>query len=392
MVPENIVSFSYCARGEGLSGSDRIFIELFRKLSAKFNITVYTTDEGLAMCRRNNLINVNYVVADLSKYKKIGGFWLHYIATIIYSIVNSGKIKIPKNTVVYSATDFWMDLLPAYIVKSKNSRVFWLSSLYLVAPSPFIGFRGNLTLPRPNNLLFYLSQLLAKRIIGRVSDAVVVTNYSIKEHLKKYMKKQQPVLVFRGAIDSDLHKKVKNLSKEYDAVFIGRLHEQKGVIELIKIWKLVCTTKNIARLAIIGNGPLEKKMRNLCDVLGISNNVVFLGFQDGLEKYSTIKKAKIVLHPEIYGVGSMAPLEAMICGLPCICFDLPDFRNYYGDAVIYSRPKDLQLFADNIIKLLDNDKFYNKMSLMAKNRAETMTWGKKAVEFSKFLFATCKNF
>ena len=50
-------------------------------------------------------------------------------------------------------------------------------------------------------------------------------------------------------------------SKKYDAVFIGRFHPQKGVLELIDIWKRVVNKKPQAKLAMIGDGPLMKKVQ-----------------------------------------------------------------------------------------------------------------------------------
>ncbi len=46
--------------------------------------------------------------------------------------------------------------------------------------------------------------------------------------------------------------------RKYDACFVGRFHPQKGVLELIDIWKMVCKDNSYAKLAMIGIGPLEK--------------------------------------------------------------------------------------------------------------------------------------
>ena len=46
--------------------------------------------------------------------------------------------------------------------------------------------------------------------------------------------------------------KVPSQEKKYDGCFVGRLHPQKGPLELVKIWSLVCKVRENAKLALIG--------------------------------------------------------------------------------------------------------------------------------------------
>lgn len=47
--------FALAALGEGLSGGDRIFIELARRWGKKYPINIYAWEEGYRMCRRQKL-------------------------------------------------------------------------------------------------------------------------------------------------------------------------------------------------------------------------------------------------------------------------------------------------------------------------------------------------
>ncbi|SVD53600.1 uncharacterized protein METZ01_LOCUS406454, partial [marine metagenome] len=44
-------------QGTALSGGDRIFIELVKRWSSKFQITLFLSKEGAARCKRQNLKN-----------------------------------------------------------------------------------------------------------------------------------------------------------------------------------------------------------------------------------------------------------------------------------------------------------------------------------------------
>jgi len=46
-------------QGTGLSGGDRIFIELVKRWQAKLKITLFLSKEGSAICQRQGLSNIN---------------------------------------------------------------------------------------------------------------------------------------------------------------------------------------------------------------------------------------------------------------------------------------------------------------------------------------------
>jgi glycosyltransferase involved in cell wall biosynthesis len=162
--------------------------------------------------------------------------------------------------------------------------------------------------------------------------------------------------------------------KKYEAVFIGRLHPQKGVLELIEIWKLVCRRSPSARLAIIGNGELEDEVRALINRNGLSRNITMLGFMDGHEKIRVFKESRIVLHPATYDSGGMASAEAMACGLPGICFDLPALMTYYARGMIKIPRNDLQRFAEEITILLNDPGRYAMLSKEAVEQSKSWDW------------------
>ncbi|PIU03202.1 hypothetical protein COT44_04905 [Candidatus Shapirobacteria bacterium CG08_land_8_20_14_0_20_39_18] len=143
---------------------------------------------------------------------------------------------------------------------------------------------------------------------------------------------------------------------------MGRFHYQKGVLELIDIWKLVCQKKPEAKLAMIGNGPLEKNVLIKIREYKLEKNIDLLGFLDGEKKYEIFKQSKMIIHPATYDSGGMAAAEGMAWELPGVSFDLESLKTYYPSGMIKTKCYNLREFADNIISLLDNEKLYQKIS------------------------------
>jgi glycosyltransferase involved in cell wall biosynthesis len=164
-----------------------------------------------------------------------------------------------------------------------------------------------------------------------------------------------------GAVNLELIKKYKEKNRstilEYDAVFQGRFHPQKGVEELVRIWKIVVNEIPDAKLLMIGDGPLMSSVRLLINDLNLNKNIILCGYvYDGDKKYKIFSRSKMVVHPAFYDSGGMAAAEAMAFGIPCIGFNLKSYNSYYPKGMIKTRTNTLNGFANEIIKVLRNEK------------------------------------
>src|SRR3989344_8069559 len=113
--------FANAALGKGLSGGDRIFIEFAKRLSKKHHVTIYVWEEGYQICKKQGLLevkNIEFDVMNVNFWCKFG-FLICYFARIIGGCYKSlfMTLENSNSTVIYSASEFWMDSLPAFILK-----------------------------------------------------------------------------------------------------------------------------------------------------------------------------------------------------------------------------------------------------------------------------------
>lgn len=381
------------ASGPGLSGGDRISIELIRRWTGKgYPINIFVWEEGYEMYERNNLKAVNYILCPAQKYKKFGPI-IFYLARTIIGCRKALSIRLPEETdkvFIYSASEFWMDALPGWVLKKRLPGAKWITPFYLFAPIPFKGFRGSYKKgwrwPRMNDLYYFLLQRPMYHLILRRADIIFVTNELDRQHFIKKGISPQRVITVRGGVDTKISSSIPEQEKRYEAVFVGRLHPQKGALELIDIWERVCRVKKNAKLAIIGEGPLEEKIKQKIKGKALEKNINLLGFMDGIEKIRIFKSSNIVLHPAVYDSGGMAACEAMACGLPGVSFDLPALKTYYPKGILKTPIGDTETFASNIIKLLTDNELYQKESAKALALArEEWDWDRRAEEILKIL-------
>ena len=367
-------------KGGSLSGGDRIFIECAKRWAEKgYDIQIITCEEGYEMCRRYALGNVSYLT--VSPRYRLPIYLLYILRMIKGSLLTWRMAPHLRNVVVYSSSDFWPDSIPALVCRMRNKRVRWIAGFYLFMANPFGRESPYKGLSMLKGLLYYFSQLPVYLLVRKFADMIWVTSEPDRERFIDSRLSPSKVIAVRGGVDVETPSSIPEpKEKRFDAVFVGRFHPQKGVLELIDIWNHVVKRKKDARLAIIGVGDLEREIKEKIRVYGLKGNIVLFGFKDGVEKLRIFKDSKVVVHPAIYDSGGMASCEAMACGLPGVSFDLPALRTYYPKGMLKTPCYDLKAFAENILWLLNDENLCRRTARDALDWAKEWDWNKKSEE------------
>lgn len=151
-------------------------------------------------------------------------------------------------------------------------------------------------------------------------------------------------------------------------LFVGvmsKAHAHKGVDQLIKSFKMVLEEVKDSYLVLVGGGDMLHEYKKLCKELNIENKVIFTGFVDDEEIIEYYKSSDIVVLPSTTiqeGFG-MALIEGNACGKPVIGTKIGGIQYVIeeGKNGLLVPPKDPQLLANSIIKLLNDEKLAEKM-------------------------------
>lgn len=108
---------------------------------------------------------------------------------------------------------------------------------------------------------------------------------------------------------------------------IGRLIPRKGYDVLLRAWRNVPA----AHLAILGSGPMKKKLRGMIEEFDLSGRVHLLGFVEEDRKQQVLRSVNgYVSATEHEGFGIVF-LEAMEAGLPIVSTDNGGQRDFLTD-------------------------------------------------------------
>jgi glycosyltransferase involved in cell wall biosynthesis len=391
--------------GFGLTGGDRIFTELLKRWTTVASLQLMGSQEASDIVRRYGVEVPFLKTADMNKRPNFGiiGLFLHTWRRICAGVrgLEVYRDQLKDVDVVYSVSDFYPDFYPAYLMKRRNPKITWIAGYYLFAPAPWARVTPYTGIQRIRGLVYWLMQRPSYYLVNKYADKVFVTSEPDVKYFVNAKRSRDQVIVVQGGVDVTaseewLREQVKRdklkaksgetgdggqslVEKKYDACFIGRFHYQKGVLLLIDIWKKVCEKKADAKLAMIGNGPLEEEARVKIKVLGLEQNIELLGFMDGEKKFEIFKQSKVMVHPATYDSGGMAAAEGMAWRLPGVSFDLEALKTYYPQGMVKVPCFEEQQFADTILRLLDDPAFYEEHARLAHELVlNVWDWSKRA--------------
>ncbi|GGZ12838.1 glycosyl transferase family 1 [Echinicola pacifica] len=115
-------------------------------------------------------------------------------------------------------------------------------------------------------------------------------------------------------------------SRSDDIVFlnISRLIHRKGLIDLVYAFRDLVARFPIAKLYLVGDGPLKDDLAKLIERLNLADNVFLLGGQLEVGRY--LYSCDFFVFPSHYEGLPGALIEAMLAKKPIIASDIPEIK------------------------------------------------------------------
>lgn len=290
---------------------------------------------------------------------------------------------------VYAVSDYWFDVIPAVRSASEKKMMVLhmeaprlgqiitrsrpdvdpmrLASLHYWASQEWSLHRfcqfGTLTKPRSDRLvpgfndyishpgttpkhLFYLHPLMEPRLdkLGVRPHERTLVSYGLEVGPTDAVPKQERI---------------------YDAVWIGRVHRQKGIEDLLTTLQLLAQRLPNFRAMFIGN--VRDALTPEITARGLTKNVEFSGFVTEEEKIRLFKASRVFLMPSKHEGSPRVIGESLIAGTPVVAYEIPNYRPLFGDFVRYAPPFDLKAFQDvahrEILRMRSGENYLDKMDL-----------------------------
>ncbi len=145
----------------------------------------------------------------------------------------------------------------------------------------------------------------------------------------------------------------------------------KGVPEFLTAAAPVIKNKRFIKIMLVGGSNPENPYRALTDRLGISENIIFTGFQTDVREYISVFDIGFVFSKSVETI-SYAAREMMMMGKPVIVSDFGGLPENITDGVdgFVIKGMDVKLLADTLHKISNNRDLAAELGRKARQKAE----------------------
>lgn len=311
--------------------------------------------------QKNDLYQFNTTNKDIQNIPTFKLTKLNYINFVLKrNILALKTIKNIKNKydVIYSPSSVLDLIILPYFLKKHDKKIIWSTVFDNIVPFTDPGNKITRLLAW---IFFQISLLMIKK-----ADIIFVISNDLKDYLIKKNFNPNKIIVTGNGVETELILKAKKNNKyKIDALFIGRINETKGIFDMLQVLKKVTIKIPNFQLAIMGDGDTETKSKFLSQInkLNLKNNVQFLGYIVGQEKFNVIRSSKSfwflsVSQSESFGIALM---EAVTSGIYGFVYNMPVFKKIYKNHEVFFSPKHNTIsVANKVISLFKSKKFLNE--------------------------------
>jgi glycosyltransferase involved in cell wall biosynthesis len=152
---------------------------------------------------------------------------------------------------------------------------------------------------------------------------------------------------------------------------VARLTEQKGLNYLLEAFVKVLETEPKCKLIIVGQGELEKQLKNLSKNLGIENKVIFTGFRKDIPEI--MSSIDIFILPSLWEGFGLVLLEAMAAKKAIVATDIGAIPEIVLDdkTGILAPPANAEALANGVLRLVRQKNLAKTMGERGRERLET---------------------
>lgn len=318
------------------------------------DVTVYTASEGVD-----------------SEYKTDDGYYVRNFKPVVKVLGNSIIPTMLFDLIKHQAN---FDIIHAH------SHLFFSTNLSAIArqfgSTPLVITNHGLNSQTAPKWFQDLYTVTGARLTFAAADKILCYTKSEKQELVKLGINSKKIEVIHNGIDTDLFVPSYESSFNRNALlWIGRYAPGKGLDYLVDAFNILKSRHSDVTLLMIGRGSEKKRIHKKIHELNLEKSVVMKDFVPNSEIVGTYQNSGIFVLPSIEEGVPRTILEAMSCGVPVVCTNLPQLLDIVGKSGLLVPGKDSKALADAISKLLSDLSLAEELRKNGrKNVVENYSW------------------
>ncbi len=232
--------------------------------------------------------------------------------------------KIQPDEPAYAVNDYWFDVWPLLLCKARRK----LMILGMDAPTL-------------REIIFRLRHLSLWLFLLRGNKRLFYVHPDMKPRLLAMGYREEELVFISNGMNLKAAEQVPPQKKEYDVVWLGRVHRQKGIDDLLAMFVILARELKDFRAVLVGR--LDELAPRLAE-LKLSHYVTLTGLVSEEEKFRLFKASRVFLMPSRQESWGIVIAEALACDVPVVAYDLPAYRPIFGGLIDYVPSFDFEMF------------------------------------------------
>ncbi len=243
------------------------------------------------------------------------------------------------------------------------------------------------------NIRRLVERFLARKFVKICTVSSKIAEYTVP-HLD--VPSEKVCTIINGIQTEKKKKQSRALRKELgvelnDVVlcFVGRVAKVKNLKYLLSVMPEIIKSTAGVKLLIIGDGDEREALERYSKQIGLTENVLFCGFQENPMDFLTI--ADIFVLTSLYEGVSIALLESMAAGIPSIVTDVGGNKDVVKDSVtgfVVSLNSKKELI-DRLKRLINDSELRKSFARASKKRVNDYFNIKNTVEKYHDIYVQC---
>lgn len=295
-----------------IGGAERVIANLAKYLDRDcFDVTVcHLKEQGSIGAELKDL---GYNVVGIPSVRK--GWRRYFSFRMLAHVMKAHRIDLVHSHTTYALTD------------TSLCRLTRVSAVKLVHTFHFGNYPNY---PRQYQMMEWFASRAADRLVavGQEQLRAISKTYGLRAD------RLQPIVNGVEAVTPRPSELWGQRILDKDRVVVGTICtfiEQKGLPDLLRVARELAASDEKAVFVVVGDGPLRAPIERECAALGLTDRVLFAGWQTDAAA-AMMPLFDIFFQPSLWEAMSMVVLEAMAAGKPVVVTDVGDNRHVVRDA------------------------------------------------------------
>ena len=207
------------------------------------------------------------------------------------------------------------------------------------------------------------------------ADKIICYTEKEKSMLKKLGIDSDKIAVIHNGTDTNMFIPCEKEKNSNQILWIGRFTPGKGVEYLIDAFNILIKEYPNLKLIMIGKGPLKGNIEQKIQNLNLSKNITIMNFIPNSKLPEIYQNSDVFVLPSINEGVPRTILEAMACGLPIVCTELPQLINIVEGCGSLVPLRDPQALAEAISKIISDKERAQKLGENGRKKVvENYSW------------------